>query len=218
MEAKDIKKIQDELQQNEPKFNGGECKVDCNCIEIAEHEALMRGEGGVKSYPCLGGSKEDVLSSFTPPTTKQSAEDELTPESIAEYFKERVGLTDYQCEQLRFDIKSYASNVSKGVLTEEESKEKCVKERSNISGSSVYHDGFEDGWYLYDKWMRDRLSNGTVKESRWISVEDRLPEKDGRYHVYDGDNVITWSFRDNEFGNKYITHWQPLPSPPNQKK
>jgi len=61
MKAEDLKKFQDELEQNEPKFNGGECKVACNCIEIAEHKA---GQQGVKSYPCLGGSKADILESF----------------------------------------------------------------------------------------------------------------------------------------------------------
>ncbi len=42
------------------KFNHGECKVDCNCLEVAELEA---GNGiepeGVKSYLCLGGSLKE---------------------------------------------------------------------------------------------------------------------------------------------------------------
>ena len=80
------------------------------------------------------------------------------------------------------------------------------------------------------------LSNGvTVQE--WISVEDRLPEKDGCYIVTacdegcscgDGiwyDTVVIeaehykgeWSW--NENGTEYditdlVTHWMPMPEPP----
>ena len=67
----DLKKFQDELEQSQPRFNGGECKVACNCIEIAEYKA---GQQGVKSYPCLGDSKLDHLESFTPPNSKADEE------------------------------------------------------------------------------------------------------------------------------------------------
>ena len=80
------------------------------------------------------------------------------------------------------------------------------------------------------------ISNGvTVQE--WISVKDRLPDKDGCYIVTacdegcscgDGiwyDTVVIeaehykgeWSW--NENGTEYditdlVTHWQPMPQPP----
>ena len=80
------------------------------------------------------------------------------------------------------------------------------------------------------------IANGvTVQE--WISVDDRLPEKDGCYIVTacdegcscgDGiwyDTVVIeaeyykgeWSW--NENGTEYditdlVTHWQPMPNPP----
>ena len=82
----------------------------------------------------------------------------------------------------------------------------------------------------------DLITNGvTVQE--WISVNDRLPDKDGCYIVTacdegcscgDGiwyDTVVTeaehykgeWSW--NENGTEYditdfVTHWQPMPQPP----
>lgn len=56
----------------------------------------------------------------------------------------------------------------------------------------------------------------------WISVEDRLPEKDGSYLVYlsKGKAVCTAHFWTKDLSwsgrrlNPYITHWQPLPAPP----
>ncbi len=74
--------------------------------------------------------------------------------------------------------------------------------------------------------------------SKWISVKDRLPKKDGRYLVYDGDtgNYYDSYFdeTEGEFGEwqncfdtftlgvidcewnscPNVTHWMPLPEPP----
>lgn len=59
-------------------------------------------------------------------------------------------------------------------------------------------------------------------ESKWISVEDELPIKTAYYIVsykgFGGNYVICEEFSTqfNKFRelNKEITHWQPLPSPP----
>lgn len=74
----------------------------------------------------------------------------------------------------------------------------------------------------------------------WISVKDRLPEKDGKYLVCVGDsgyykiaafstdktkeNTYTergygWSDYDCDYGFyevKRVTHWMPLPEPPKE--
>ncbi len=71
--------------------------------------------------------------------------------------------------------------------------------------------------------------------SGWISVKERLPDKSGKYIVYngfsgnvyqakfytygamriiDGKSVVGhWGQRDK---GKNITHWQPLPEPPKE--
>jgi len=56
--------------------------------------------------------------------------------------------------------------------------------------------------------------------NEWISVEDRLPEKDGRYIVVEnhhGQWIGVSSMRRGDF-DMPITHWMPLPSPPEDKK
>lgn len=56
----------------------------------------------------------------------------------------------------------------------------------------------------------------------WISVKDRLPERDGSYIVHSSKSGSVfvahfwaghrrWSQKSH---NKYITHWMPLPEPP----
>ena len=83
--------------------------------------------------------------------------------------------------------------------------------------------------------------------SNWISVKDRLPEKDGAYlcyctgcyagyqivahfthHAeldfdlnYNGCKGSVWYAYDSEYGNftmNNITHWMPLPSDPEKKE
>lgn len=58
-------------------------------------------------------------------------------------------------------------------------------------------------------------------EQQWISVEERLPEKPGCYIVYEKEtNIETLYFTGTHFQNAFeeVTHWQPLPSPPNTKQ
>jgi hypothetical protein len=65
----------------------------------------------------------------------------------------------------------------------------------------------------------------------WISVKDALPEKDGEYLVYDGNIMwisdYIWPLKNGSifgfgslfmmkspFVNNEVTHWMPLPKPP----
>jgi hypothetical protein len=63
--------------------------------------------------------------------------------------------------------------------------------------------------------------------NQWVSVEERLPEianwsgdrvlvytEEGAIHtgIYEGEPADNWPDKFNDSG--YITHWQPLPSPP----
>lgn len=71
----------------------------------------------------------------------------------------------------------------------------------------------------------------------WISVEDRLPEKNGIYFIYDGIEVLRahrradkWTLETGEYKRgmytecftrhdwtEFVTHWMPLPKPPKEK-
>ena len=62
---------------------------------------------------------------------------------------------------------------------------------------------------------------------RWISVKDKLPEQDEKVLVYTKDKdimtmiykVIPFRWYKPKFGGfdkDYVTHWKPLPEPPNQ--
>lgn len=50
----------------------------------------------------------------------------------------------------------------------------------------------------------------------WISVQDRLPDSNGRYLVYEPDLkwVLVSGFIRGQFTEGSATHWMPLPSPP----
>ena len=64
------------------------------------------------------------------------------------------------------------------------------------------------------------ISNGvTVQE--WISVDDRLPEKDeiviictDKNFIYAGELIGDTWFLDNDSWTATVTHWMPLPAPP----
>ena len=91
--------------------------------------------------------------------------------------------------------------------------------------------------------IADRLIASGVTVQEWISVKDRLPEKDGAYltvincfgyhstiniHSFakDGETVnkydlagekYVWYFYDSEYGyvsTNCVTHWMQLPDPP----
>ncbi len=52
--------------------------------------------------------------------------------------------------------------------------------------------------------------------NKWVKVTERLPDKDGRYLVWERllyDWVSVAYFRNGKF-DALITHWQPLPQPP----
>lgn len=74
----------------------------------------------------------------------------------------------------------------------------------------------------YDKGYRDGLN-----ADRWVSVEDRLPEKNTEVLCYykfepDGPNVICENtyYGDGRWlsDRDRVSHWMPLPTPPTKKE
>ena len=74
-----------------------------------------------------------------------------------------------------------------------------------------YNDGYDDG---FDK---------GYDADKWISVKDRLPQKDGRYLAYGSAfgrcliGILYYDVRLECFSDGEVTHWQPLPAPPTEK-
>ena len=57
---------------------------------------------------------------------------------------------------------------------------------------------------------------------QWISVEDRLPEENGKYLIHTASRqTYTRQYYTHHinrfFGNVNATHWMPLPAPPNKQ-
>lgn len=61
--------------------------------------------------------------------------------------------------------------------------------------------------------------------SKWISVLQALPTKNGPYLVYAGIVLVAWYYRETKCfevpsgrklsaSDRIITHWAPLPEPP----
>ena len=78
-------------------------------------------------------------------------------------------------------------------------------------------------------YMTEAFEAGYKEAQTWISVHDRLPEEPGdhyylvnsttvgvsmcqflRYTEIDGSELWEWEI----FDKRQVTHWQPLPSPP----
>ena len=61
---------------------------------------------------------------------------------------------------------------------------------------------------------------GYRKQSEWISVEERLPEREGKYLVFTIKGEIkiepycTVAINYEPQFNYWVTHWMPLPEPP----
>lgn len=116
------------------------------------------------------------------------------------------------------------------------SKEKQIDEKHELS-ESIYMSGHGLDRKDSDDIAEQLYHEGYRKQSGWISVEERWPETDGYYLVRNNEQrkieirffhrlspyypVETYPEIRAYFGNfsdhKSITHWMPLPEPPEMK-
>ena len=59
-------------------------------------------------------------------------------------------------------------------------------------------------------------------EGEWISVEEKLPERNGRYLTHcniEGQSLVCVLYycKIGGFNESTVTHWKPLPQPPKMK-
>ena len=106
-----------------------------------------------------------------------------------------------------------------------------------IDADALWHDMETAEWY--NNADRDEVAESLVLSSPtiggWISVEDRLPETRHAVLVYTPHHKNIWAASMHEDGNWYIwstggkvlldpdwngpiTHWMPLPEPPEEVK
>lgn len=68
--------------------------------------------------------------------------------------------------------------------------------------------------------VRSAITGATDTNDKWVSVDERLPEKTGTYIVCTAKNSVycaKYYANGKHFGiemNTRITHWMPLPEPP----
>jgi len=99
------------------------------------------------------------------------------------------------------------------------SREEFEKETGIEIESCITQDGIDPVVYKYIEWLE--------KRSGWVSVEERLPEYDSWFLAYyDSGNysvvffwAMSWDYLNKPLENgDYITHWRPLPTPPDEAK
>ena len=98
-----------------------------------------------------------------------------------------------------------------------------------IDADKIQYYDDEQGFEIAYKVDIDALPTLTPP-NEWVSVEDELPARDGIYLVYTTRGSVTTAhfyaekiFRDDYKrkaswqGNRNVTHWMPLPTPPDSR-
>ena len=66
------------------------------------------------------------------------------------------------------------------------------------------------------------LYNAGYRKQEWISINDKLPERNGRYLTHccvGGRSLVCILYYNKYYGfdEDTVTHWMPLPEPPKMK-
>lgn len=111
--------------------------------------------------------------------------------------------------------------------TNKEGEGMTVPVGGNPKGWRKHLSSFKKGYLAYASQCSPQVGDKFSREDMWVSVKDRLPEFNKTVLAISNKGKIEFSFVDSagkldEFqleiynGKQYYTHWQPLPSPPNQ--
>lgn len=103
-------------------------------------------------------------------------------------------------------------------------KERQIEEMATIIARNVYGIDEPDVDYLPSarKAAEESFDVGYRKQE-WISVDERLPEREGKYIAYTTRGTIeiarfySYYVNDKPQFDYWITHWMPLPEAPEMK-
>ena len=103
------------------------------------------------------------------------------------------------------------------------SREKQIEEMANDLYSC--HDEYvkDSDWVTDYNSTAKRLYNAGYRKQEWISVDERLPEREGKYIAYTTRGTIeiarfySYYVNDKPQFDYWITHWMPLPEAPKMK-
>lgn len=103
--------------------------------------------------------------------------------------------------------------------TEVKKVKELARALCNFSANTICPDCADD--CFFKEYARRAVAKGWCRQSEWISVEERLPERTGKYLVftyngrlYIGDFIDHYCDGNPQFDDYKVTHWMPLPEPP----
>jgi hypothetical protein len=236
---KEIEKLKNLLlskqEESKPVFNNGECKVNCNCIQIAEYE---NGGNPVKSYPCLKGVEKtpqqnaeeymksigievDKIKGLLIPITIKENESEISLIELMENYAQSVGVSEEEkCKTIILN-KIEELKVKNTNSIKHFSNSKHLGREEIIAITKHLNEGFENDQRLLQEIIQSLSTQPQPKgEEKWISVNDELPERGIEVLTTTKDGwmrIISTGVSKSIFPSQ-VTHWRRLPKLPIEPK
>ena len=102
-------------------------------------------------------------------------------------------------------------------------REKLIELIGKVQDEGVDYSDVVCAYRTSNKRLADYLLANGVTFQKWIPVAERLPEHGQEVIVYSGNvlkpTVFAYQFWNPKYDSwKHITHWMPLPEPPEEKQ